>query len=79
MRKRPPSGYWAYVGTYECLVKHGYPTSDPPSLDEYIGSRGEVWHPYDEMHLTNQVPADVQLLNETCYNLSQFYTWSYCD
>ncbi len=58
--------YWAYVGTYECLVEHGYPTSPPPSLEEYIESGGEVWHPYNEMYLTNQEPTDEQLLFETC-------------
>jgi hypothetical protein len=58
--------YWAYVGTYECLLEHGYPTSPPPSLDEYIESGGEVWHPYNEMYMTNQEPADEQVLFDTC-------------
>ncbi len=39
--------YAAYQITQSCLIEHGYPVVDPPSLDSYVEARGTNWHPYD--------------------------------
>lgn len=39
--------YAAYQITQRCLIDHGYPVVNPPSVQSYVESRGENWHPYD--------------------------------
>ena len=40
--------YRAYTEIVQpCLVAHGYPTVEPPSLDSFIDAEGKNWHPYD--------------------------------
>lgn len=41
--------YDAFLIAQECLGEHGFPTSDPPSLDVYVESGGAAWHPYEAL------------------------------
>jgi hypothetical protein len=41
--------YEAFLLTYECMVREGYPVTDPPSKDAYIESEGVSWHPYERL------------------------------
>ncbi len=40
--------YRAYVDVYECLRAHGYPTSDPPSLEGFL-ENPDGWTPWKAM------------------------------
>lgn len=39
--------YAAYQITQRCLIEHGYPVVEPPSVDSYVEEQGRNWHPYD--------------------------------
>lgn len=41
--------YDAYMLTYDCMVREGYPVSAPPSKDSYVESGGQNWHPYERL------------------------------
>ncbi len=41
--------YRAYLYVRECMIAEGYPVDDPPSLEAYVESGGEIWHPYDAL------------------------------
>jgi hypothetical protein len=61
--------YDAFMLTYECMVREGYPVSAPPSKDSYVESGGQVWHPYglvggDPSTIETVCPQDVVILYE---------------
>jgi hypothetical protein len=53
--------YRAFLLAHECLTEHGYPASDPPSIDVYVESGGTAWHPYDALS-----PASIQDIEPIC-------------
>ena len=38
--------YDAYMAVQDCLVEHGYPVSQPPSLDTFI-ENPNTWTPWE--------------------------------
>lgn len=59
--------YDAFMLSYECLVREGYPVSEPPSRDSYIESDGRNWHPYDRISgsdVESLCPQDLIVLFE---------------
>lgn len=61
----------AFMLTYDCLVREGYPVAAPPSKDAYIESGGMNWHPYarlggagDISIIEAKCPQDVVILFE---------------
>ena len=41
--------YRAYLITQDCLIEHGYPTTEQSSLEVYVQSGGAAWHPYNAL------------------------------
>jgi hypothetical protein len=41
--------YDIYVDIHDCMVEHGYPTTDPPSKDAFIEEGEALWTPWEEM------------------------------
>jgi hypothetical protein len=63
----------AYVETADCLAEEGFETSTPPSLQVFIESEGEVWHPYDVIaHDRSLSDTDWQRANRLCPQPSDF-------
>lgn len=42
--------YRAFLIAHDCLIEHGYPTTEPPSLEVYVQSGGFAWHPFDNIY-----------------------------
>ena len=65
--------FTAYVETAECLVAEGFEVSTPPSLQVFIESEGEAWHPYDVIaHDRSLSDSDWQRANRLCPQPSDF-------
>ena len=41
--------YDVYVDIHDCMVEHGYPTTDPPSRDAFVEEGEALWTPWEEM------------------------------
>lgn len=58
--------YRAFLYVRECMIQAGYSTDDPPSLEVYIESGGEGWHPYDAFMSSGGGPSGFSVLEATC-------------
>lgn len=61
--------YRALLTTYQCLIEHDYPTSEPPSEQAYVDSNGRDWHPYSLLGgnisaVEKECPQDLVVLYE---------------
>jgi len=59
--------YDAFMLTYDCMVREGYPVAAPPSKDTYIEAGGMNWHPYnrlagDASATESECPQDLVIL-----------------
>lgn len=41
--------YDIFVDIHDCMVEHGYPTTDPPSKEAFIEEGETLWTPWEEM------------------------------
>lgn len=48
--------YTTLLGIQACMTAHGYRTSVPPGVENFVDARGD-WHPYDSVLLKGPAPA----------------------
>ncbi len=41
--------YDIYVDIHDCMVEHGYPTTEPPSKEAFTAEGESLWTPWEEM------------------------------
>jgi hypothetical protein len=51
----------AFLLTHQCLEENGFATSEPPSMDVYMDSKGAIWHPYEALS-----PAIIETVESIC-------------